>query len=51
MINKKEVMELAMSYIKRDTYDPYTAVIMALETWLKKKNMQIVPTLPEGQVK
>lgn len=42
-------MELAMTNIKNNTYDPYEAVIMALETWLNKKGFMLVPILPKGK--
>lgn len=46
--NKKEIMEIAMTNIKRDTYNPYTAILMAFETWLKKNKLKIVKEQDEG---
>lgn len=49
LLNKKEIMELAMFNIKTDTSDPYQAILNAVETWLIKKDMMIIPKLPKGR--
>lgn len=47
-LNKKEILKLAMYEIKTNTSNPFMAVMLALELWLKKNNLQIIPTLPKG---
>ncbi len=40
--DKKEIKRLAASNMQYSTYDPVEAVIMAVETWLKKSGLCVV---------
>lgn len=48
-LNKKEIMDLASYYIHHNPVDPYEAIYWAVETFLKKKNLMIIPKLPKGR--
>lgn len=48
-LDKKEIIRLAMTNIKTNTYDPYEALVAALETWLKKNGLCISKLPSEGK--
>ncbi len=47
--NKKEIKKLALSNMQYRTYDPLDAVILAVEMWMTKKELMVIPKLPTGK--
>ena len=43
-LNEKEIMELAMTEIKYNTFNPYEAVVKGLTRWLVKNNYVLIST-------
>ena len=48
LFDRKEIKKLALSNMQYSTYCPIEAAIMALEMFLTKKELMIIPKLPEG---